>query len=108
MISPELIEHNEAFAKERKITFELLSDPDNQIAWEYGLAYRVPDELKDVYLQFDIDLGKYNGDDTWTLPMPARYIIDEDSVIQYAEVNADYTVRPDPEDTIEALKRIVS
>jgi peroxiredoxin len=39
--------------------------------------------------------------------MPARYIIDEDGVIQYAEVNADYTTRPDPDDTIAALKKIV-
>jgi peroxiredoxin len=101
------MEHNEAFTKDKNITFELLSDPDNQVAWAYGLAYRVPEDLKQVYLQFDIDLGKYNGDDTWTLPMPARYIIDGDGIIQYAEVNADYTSRPDPDETIAALKKII-
>ena len=30
------------------------------------------------------------------LPMPARYVIDQDGVVAYAEVNPDYTNRPDP------------
>lgn len=28
--------------------------------------------------------------------MPARYVIGQDGVIAYAEVNADYTRRPEP------------
>lgn len=103
-----MIKHNEAFTKEKGITFELLSDPDNQIAYEYGLAYKVPDDLRQVYLQLDIDIAKYNGDDKWILPMPARYIIDGDGIIQYAKVSPDYTERPDPEHTISALQEIVS
>ena len=39
--------------------------------------------------------------------MPTRLIIDKDGVIRYAEMDPDYTVRPDPEDTIAALKEIV-
>jgi peroxiredoxin len=39
--------------------------------------------------------------------MPARLIIDTDGVIRYAEINPDYTVRPDPEETVAALKEIV-
>jgi hypothetical protein len=34
-------------------------------------------------------------------------IIDTDGVIRYAAISADYTVRPDPVDTIAALQRIV-
>ncbi len=89
------------------LSFELLSDPDNLVAQEYGLVHKLPDDLRKVYLQFDIDLEKYNGNDNWTLPMPARYIIDQDSIIQYAVVNPDYTIRPEPEDTIATLKKII-
>jgi len=54
-----------------------------------------------------IDLKKYNGDDSWTLPMPGRFIIDRSGVIRYAEVNPDYTVRPEPEEVIGILKELL-
>jgi len=47
------------------------------------------------------------GDDSRTLPIPARYIIDTDGIIRYARSDPDYTHRPEPEETIEALRRIV-
>ena len=37
--------------------------------------------------------------------MPARYVIGQDGVILYSEVNPDYTRRPDPEDMIPVLQR---
>ncbi len=58
-------------------------------------------------MRFGIKLHEYNGDDSWTLPLPTRLIIDQDGIIRYAEINSDYTVRPDPEETIAALKDIV-
>jgi len=85
---------------------ELLSDPGNNTAERYGLAYTLPEDLKKLYLQFGIDLEKYNGDASWRLALSARYIIDQDQVIRYAQVGPDYTVRPDPSHTIEALRSI--
>ncbi len=38
--------------------------------------------------------------------IPARYIIDSEDVIRYAWSDPDYTHRPEPEETIEALRRI--
>ncbi len=89
------------------MTFEILSDPGNQVAQRYGLTFQLTEDLKEVYLKFNIDLEKYNGDDSWTLPLPARLIIDGDGIIRYAEINADYTVRPEPEETIVALKNMI-
>lgn len=108
MISPQTEEHSRAFVKNKKLRMEILSDPGNQTAEKYGLVYTVPEDLKKIYLQFGIDLAKYNNDDSWQLPMPARYIIDKEQMIRYAEVNPDYTIRPDPSHTINALKKIIS
>ena len=84
----------------------MLSDPGNQVAGQYGLVYTVPDDLKQVYLKFGLDVAQHNGDDSWTLPMPARLIIDPAGVIRYAEISPDYTVRPDPQHTLDALGSI--
>ncbi len=88
------------------MTFEILSDPGNEVAQSYGLKFKLPEDLKEVYLKFNIDLEQYNGDDSWTLPLPARLIIDQKGIIRYAEINTDYTVRPEPEETMAALKNI--
>jgi peroxiredoxin len=89
------------------LTFEILSDPGNEVAQRYGLKFQLPGDLREVYLKFNIDLPKYNGDDSWTLPLPARLIIDQEGIIRYAAINADYTVRPEIEETIAALKSMI-
>lgn len=108
LISPQLEEHNRSIAEEKKLTVDILSDPGNEVAARYGFKFQMPEDLRKVYMQFGIDVPAHNGDDSWTLPLPARLIIDTDGVIRYAEINADYTVRPDPEHTLAALKGLGS
>ena len=107
LIAPQLEKHNLAIKEEKGLEADILSDPGNEVAERYGIRFKLPDDLKGIYQQFKINLDEYNGDDSWTLPMPARLIIDKDGVIRYAEINPDYTVRPDPEETIAALKEII-
>jgi peroxiredoxin len=59
-----------------------------------------------VYRSLGLDLAKAHGDDSWTLPMPARFVIDGDGVIRSADVDPDYTRRTEPSDTIAALEAL--
>jgi len=95
---------NRAMQEEKNLTFEMLSDPGNKIAERYGLKYQMPEDLIKVYSRFGINIPEHNGDDSWTLPLPARLIIDPDRNIVDAEIGVDYTVRPEPMDTLEKLK----
>jgi peroxiredoxin len=106
MISPQIEEHNRSLIQDKNLSFELVSDPGNRVAKKFGLVYQVPEDLKQLYLKFGINLESSNNDDSWTLPIPARYIVDREAVIRYAEADPDYTVRPDPQHTIEALKSL--
>ena len=106
-VAPQQPHFSALMQEEKALTIEMLSDPGNAVAETYGLRYRLPDDLSALYAKFGIDLPKFNGDDSWTLPMPARYIIDASGIVRYAEVSADYTIRPEPEDTVAALKAIV-
>ncbi len=105
-ITPQLAEHNQALVRKRGLTFALLSDPGNAVASAFKLTFRLPDDLETVYRGFKIELPAYNGDDSWTLPMPARYVIDRRGRIRAADVNADYTRRPEPEEAVNAVKAI--
>ena len=81
-----------------------MNDHGLAIAKAFGLAFSLPDDLKNVYLNgFKNDLEKRNGDPSWQLPMPARFVIDRGGVIRYAEANPDYTTRPEPEETVGVL-----
>jgi len=62
--------------------------------------------LRGLYSKFGIDLERFNGDDSWTLPMPGRFILDQQGTILNAEVNPDYTIRPEPGNIIEILKEL--
>jgi peroxiredoxin len=107
VISPQQSAYNRQMREEKKLTFAFLSDRRNQTASRYGIVFTMPEDLRAVYLQFGLNVPEYTGDDSWTLPLPTRLIIDRQGVIRYAQINADYTRRPEPEHTVEALKTIV-
>ncbi len=107
-VSPQLVKYNLAMKKLKHLSFDILSDPGNQVAERYGLKYKMPADLVAVYQQFGLKVDEHNGDDSWTLPIPARLIIGQTGIVRYAEINPDYTERPEPEDTLMALKGIIS
>lgn len=90
--------------REDGIPFPILTDPGNAVAREYGLVFELPDALKEVYLEIGIDLPRYNGDPSWTLPMPGAFVIDGGGTIVHAEVDADYTYRPEPSKLLEVVR----
>ena len=99
-ITPQLPEHNAAMALKNTLNFHLLSDPGNAYAAELGLRFRVPDYIQEIYSGFGLVLPKFNGDDSWTLPIPARLVVDRRGVVRAADIDADYTRRPEPEKTL--------
>ena len=107
-ITPQLPEHIEASIKEEKLDFEILSDIGNVVAREYGIDFEVPSYLKEAYLGLGLDLAKFNGDDSWTLPIPANFVVDQEGIIVYSDGDPDYRVRPDPDEIIELLRGIRS
>jgi peroxiredoxin len=99
--------YNDTITKEKKLTFTIVSDMHNRIAEQLGIKFTLPEKLQEIYDNFKINLPQYNGDDSWTLPMPTRLIVDTSLTIRYIQTDPDYTVRPEPADTLEALKNIV-
>ncbi|MGA0601613.1 peroxiredoxin-like family protein [Caulobacter sp. KR2-114] len=90
------------------LSFPILADPGGQVGDAFGLRFQIPDYLKATYLQLKVDLSVINGEASWTLPMPARYVIGTDGVVAYAEVNPDYTRRPDPSELLPVLDRLAA
>ena len=88
----------------KPLSFELLRDFGNRVAEAYGLAFTLPDDLREIYLKFGIDLARGNGDGTWRLPVPARFVVDREGIIRAVDADPDYTRRSEPARTVEILR----
>ena len=86
-----------------KLTFDILSDPGNEVAARFGIRFRLPDDLQEAYRGFGIDLPANHGEDSWTLPMPARFIVDSGGTIRDVDVNPDYRFRPEPQTALDIV-----
>jgi peroxiredoxin len=102
-ISPQTVQQSFFMRDQHKLRFPLLSDAGNNVARQFGLTYRVPDEQKAVYQRAFVNLPFVNGDDSWELPIPATYITDRSGTVFYSSANEDYTERPEPEDILRVL-----
>jgi len=108
-ISPQTAPNSRRSQRENRLSFPILSDPHNDVAASFGIRFGMPDYLIDLYKNtFKNNLEVINGDDSWTLPMPARFVIGQDGIILYAEVSPDYTRRPDPEALLPVLDRTLA
>ena len=108
-ISPEKPEYSRKIIGTQKLTFDILFDRGSDVAEQYGLRFSLPEDLKQLYRDsFNVNLKLYHGDDNWTLPMPARFVIDQQGLIRYAESCVDYRFRPEMDEVIAALQSLGS
>ncbi|NDI86358.1 peroxiredoxin-like family protein [Undibacterium crateris] len=107
-VSPQTPEASAATASKLGLSFKVLVDQGNQLAWEFGLVFTLSESLRPIYAAIGIDLPAANGDNSFMLPMPATYIIARDGTIAYAFVDADYTHRMEPSDMCAVLERLKS
>ena len=105
-ISPLLPKYSKQVEKNNGLEYDILSDAENKVAEMFGLKFAFPDYLIKVYKGFGADFERFNGDNSWTLPMPARYVVGQDGIITAAVFDPDYTVRPEPSKTVEDLKKL--
>jgi peroxiredoxin len=106
VISPQVQRTARESEDQTLLPFAMLRDQGNRVAAQYGLVFTLPDDLRQLYAKFGIDLARANGDDSWTLPMPARFVIDRAGLIRQADVDPDYTRRSEPAHTVEVLRRL--
>ena len=82
--------------------FLVLSDTDNALASKLNIVFTLTDRIDSIYTQLGIDLDKDQGNTNHQLPIPAVYVVNSDGRVDYVDLEEDYTLRPRPEDVIEA------
>jgi len=104
-ISPQRPSYGRVVRRQATLEFDVLSDEGLKVAQAFGLVFTLPSDLEQLYRSFGHTLDKFHGEPGYRLPLPARYVVDRQE-IRASDVNADYTVRPDPEETLAQLRAL--
>ena len=107
-ISPQFPKYSKQIAKKHNLAFPILADFNNDVATRFGLTFSLPEELKAVYMELGIDLPRFNGNDSWQLPMAGRFIANSQGIIRNVEAHPDYTQRPEPSSIVDYLQSLGS
>jgi len=105
-LTPELERYTRTVHKKLNMTFDILTDLHLKTAEQFGLVFVLQDYLRDLYKSFGMTLDRFHDEPAYRLPMPARYVIDKEGTIRAADVNADYTRRPEPSETVRQLRML--
>jgi peroxiredoxin len=113
-ISPQTPRQNDFTLHQHQLPFPVLSDPGAEIARAYGLAHTIPQPQRIYYRSILVNIPFANAgltydtatEASWTLPLPATFLIKQDGTIAFAEAHADFHVRPEPADLLAALDSI--
>src|SRR5215831_15594404 len=103
-ISPQRPSYGRAVRRQAALEVDVLSDEGLTVAQAFGLVFTLPSYLENLYRSFGKTLDTFHGEPAYRLPLPARYVVDRQEQIRAADVNADYTLRPEPGETLAQLR----
>lgn len=102
-ISPESPDNSLSTTEKNALSFDILTDTNNEVARSLGLVYELPQNLVSLYNEFGIDLEQSQGMQSNELPIAATYIVNQDGSIDYDFIEEDYKLRAEPAAVVAAL-----
>jgi peroxiredoxin len=102
-VSPNIPDHSLSMKEKHALSYEVLSDFDNQIAKQYKIVFSQSDAVADMGKKVGVDIAAFNGVAKREIPVPATFIIDRQGIIRFTFGNGDYTKRVEPQTVLDAL-----
>jgi peroxiredoxin len=105
MVSPQTPAESAATARRNCLSFPVLSDAGNAVAYRYGLVWKAQPQTRALLARLGHDLSRINGTGEWDLPMPAGYVIAPDGRVASAHVDPRIYHRMEPDAALAALRQ---
>lgn len=99
------LDRGRGFLKPSEVSFPILDDSAGDIAVQFGIRWPA-DELRVIQECLGTELGIFRDADPWIVPMQARFVIDIDQTIAFAEIAYNYDQRTSPLVTLPILQRL--
>jgi peroxiredoxin len=107
-ISPQTPDYALSDVEKKQLTFPVLTDKGNRVAREFKLVFTLSDTLRKLQTHFGSVLPKFNGDDSWELPMPGTFVLDRNGIVRFASVDPNWMVRVEPTAILDVLRAVRS
>lgn len=105
-VTPETPDNSLTTAQKNDLAFTVLSDEHGRLADALGIRFELSEAVKAYFVRSGHDLPARNGDNRWSLPMPATYVVARGGRIALAFVDPDYRKRLDPASAVAALAKL--
>ncbi len=105
-ISPQTPDYALSDVEKKQLTFPVLTDAHNHVARTYGLVFQLSDALKTLQTGFGNPIPKFNGDDSWELPMPGTFVLDRTGIVRLSHVDPNFMLRLEPAAILDALRAV--
>ncbi len=103
-ITPERPDLAASTSTKHDLGYTVLSDSSGAAARAFGVEFTLDEKTQERYAGYNIDLASRNAAGTWTLPHPGTFVVDEQGVVRWAHVDADYRRgRADPDEVVAYL-----
>jgi peroxiredoxin len=104
LITPEVQQFTRKFKADVNASFPILTDLDSGYALELSLAIKIDDEKRVAMTQSGWDIALFQDNQSWTLPIPATFVVGSDGLVKARFVDPDYRKRMETEDLLTALQ----
>jgi peroxiredoxin len=102
-VSPQTSRQSDFMSGQHNLPFPLLHDAACGVAAQFGLAFDLPDYLREYYRSILVNLSFINGEQSGKLLMPGTFVLSQDRKVLFAEAHADFRVRPEPEEALSVV-----
>jgi peroxiredoxin len=102
-VSPEKPENVTKTVEKTKAEYSILHDEGLKIMKAYDVEFELQENMITRYRNAGIDVEKNNGTNGKYLPVPAVYVIDEESTVIYRFFEQDYKKRPTVAEILQKL-----
>lgn len=103
-IMPERQQFAQEFKAEAKAAYPILIDIDSGYSMTLNLVFWIGTELEQLLSGFGRDVPSYQGNDSWTFPIPATFVVGRDCLIKARFVDPDYRKRMAIHDLLQAVR----
>lgn len=105
-IMPDSAQFTGTYAEQNKLPFPILTDIDLGYSLMLGLVFWVGADIKGLYEEAGIQLQRYHGNQSFFLPIVAKFVVGQDGVVEARDVSIEFRERMEPAAIIAALKNL--
>ena len=106
-LSPQRPDGSLSMAQKNHLSYTVVSDPGNQIAYQLGIMFTLGEDARNAQATLGVDLAELNADGTRTLPMATVVVVDASGTIRWIDVHPDYTTRSEPGQILTAVDEVL-